>query len=138
MDASNAPWIVTSAISLLAAGGGFWGWLTARSKLKASPPAELSHAEANLVDAAGRFVKALGESQQKHADELRQEIRGQASEIAELRAEVKACDDRHAQCETDLGRERLAREALSAQVDELMRGRIAGYGEQPPLPGLGR
>lgn len=98
-------WLAALILGVLGAKP-FWDWMAARVKARRSPPAEERQAsaaevsaDARLLEAGGQFMTALGESWQKHTDELRVEIRELNTKVDAQGVELRACEDHRAECE---------------------------------------
>lgn len=111
-------WVTAvSATALTAVGafmGGLWGWLSNRERLKASPPAEETQAEAALK-------QVLSEGAAQLLSDYRQELKDARAEIADLRRQVGELVEEGAQCRRDYEALTKAYDSLWEHVETLSR-----------------
>lgn len=98
-----APWVV-AALTSLAGGGGLWGWLNTRAKLKAAAPADLATAYAS-------FAKTLNDQAEAFIKTLQAERADLVGQMHGLRLDLDRLSQEHEEC---LGENRQLRQRLDS------------------------
>ncbi|MGQ3016988.1 hypothetical protein [Phenylobacterium sp.] len=102
---------------------GVWGWLATRARLRASPPAEETKAEAELQavwsESAMAIIRELRDQRAQDRKEWAEDHARSREEIAGLKATIKTLNDKVAGLEEEGDRCRKEYEALTEAYDGL-------------------
>jgi uncharacterized protein HemX len=96
-DPSGLPWIVTVVLGLLG-GGGAWGWLSDRAKLKEVRRTARAAEPADLATAYATFAKTLNDQAEAFIEALQAERAGLVKQVTELRREIDRLSREHEEC----------------------------------------
>jgi hypothetical protein len=98
VDPDKAAWPIAVLTTLLG-GGGLWAWLTARTKARTSPPAEMVTAAGDFAEAAAKVAEIFGDAGAGLVKALDGQLTVVRGEVAELSGRLDACEAKHHDCE---------------------------------------
>lgn len=123
MTLEDLGWPVAGLLGLFG-GGGVWGWLSARAKLKAEKAAAIEAAPAVILASQATFQAALTAQAEVFIKALQEELGHRANRVHALERRVEEVEREAADC---LGRER----DMHQRIDSLER-QLEREGRPPP------